>query len=143
MAMLTLVIVGLYSLVSIPKESAPEVIVPVGIVSTVLRGGNGEDVEKLVTNKLEEEIANVENIEKITSSSQEGLSIITAQFIASAPIDKSLQDLKDAVDRAKVYLPSDADAPVVSKVNFSEQPILILSISQDLSPKGLTKWEIV
>jgi HAE1 family hydrophobic/amphiphilic exporter-1 len=138
MMMIVLVLTGLYSLISIPKESAPEVIVPVGIVTTVLRGGSGEDVEKLVTNKLEQEIANVENIDKVTSSSKEGISVITAQFNASANIDKSIQDLKDAVDRAKNDLPSDADTPLVTKVNFSEQPILILSVSQDLPPASLT-----
>lgn len=138
MTMATLVIVGMYSLVTIPKESSPEVIVPVGIVTTVLRGGSGEDVEKLITNKLEQEITNVENIDKVTSSSQEGISMITAQFNASADIDKSIQDLKDAVDRAKGELPTDADEPMVTKINFSEQPILIVSVSQDLSPAGLT-----
>ena len=130
--------VGLYSLLAIPKESSPEVVIPIGIVSTVLRGGSGEDVEKLITNKLEQEIANVENIDKVTSSSQEGVSVITAQFNASADIDKSIQDLKDAVDRAKTELPTDAEDPMVTKINFSEQPILILSVSQDLSPAGLT-----
>lgn len=139
MVMFVLSTVGLYSLLVIPKESAPEVIVPVGIVSTVLRGASGEDIEKLITNKLEQEIANVENIDKVTSSSQEGVSVVTAQFNASASIDKSIQDLKDAVDKAKSELPNDALDPVVSKVNFSEQPILILSISQDLSPAGLTQ----
>jgi multidrug efflux pump len=139
MIMTVLTLVGFYSLLVIPKESAPEVVVPVGIVTTVLRGGAGEDVEKLVTNKLEEEIINVENIDKVTSSSQEGVSVITAQFNASADIEKSIQDLKDAVDRAKTKLPSDADEPNVTKVNFSQQPILILSISQDLSPAGLTR----
>lgn len=138
MVMTVFVLIGLYSLIAIPKESAPEVVVPVGIVTTVLRGGSGEDVEKLVTNKLEEEIINVENIDKVTSSSQEGVSVITAQFNASANIEKSIQDLKDAVDKVKSKLPSDADEPVVTKVNFSQQPILILSISQDLSPAGLT-----
>ncbi len=139
MVMIVLVSVGMYSLVAIPKESAPEVIVPIGIVSTVLRGATGEDVEKLITNKLEQEIANVENIDTVTSSSQEGISVITAQFNASADIDKSIQNLKDAVDSAKADLPSDANDPVVTKVNFSEQPILTISISQDLSPAGLTK----
>lgn len=138
MVMFVLSVAGLYSLLVIPKESAPEVVIPIGIVSTVLRGGSGEDVEKLVTNKLEQEIANVENIDKVTSSSQEGVSIITAQFNASADIDKSLQDLKDAVDRVQGELPTDAEEPNVAKINFSEQPILIISISQDLSPAGLT-----
>lgn len=139
MVMFVLTAGGLYSLLAIPKESSPEVIVPVGIVTTILRGGTGEDVEKLITNKLEQEIANVENIDTVTSSSREGVSSITAQFNASADIEKSIQDLKDAVDRAKTELPTDAEDPVVTKVNFSEQPILILSISQDLSPAGLTQ----
>ena len=63
LVMIALVFAGFYSVLVIPKESAPEVIIPVGVVTTVLRGGSGEDVEKLVTNKLEQEIINVENIE--------------------------------------------------------------------------------
>jgi multidrug efflux pump len=62
LVMITLVLAGLYSVLVIPKESAPEVIVPVGIVTTVLRGGSGEDVEKLVTNKLEQEIIDIEKL---------------------------------------------------------------------------------
>jgi multidrug efflux pump subunit AcrB len=136
--MISLVITGLYSLLVIPKESSPEVIIPIGVVSTVLRGASAEDTEKLITDKLESEISNVENIDKVTSSSREGVSIITAQFNANADIDKSIQDLKDAVDRAKGELPQDATDPIVSKVNFADQPILIVSVSQDLSPAGLT-----
>ncbi len=135
--MFALVIAGLYSLLAIPKESAPEVIVPVGIVSTVLRGASAEDVEKLITNKLEQEILNAENIDKVTSSSREGVSVITAQFDASADIEDSIDKLKEAVDRVKGELPEDATDPMVSKVNFSEQPILIISVSQDASPASL------
>src|SRR3954469_4498816 len=86
--MTVLVLTGMYSLLAIPKESAPEVIIPVGVGSTVLRGASAEDTEKLITNKLEPEIANIENIDKVTSSSQEGVSVITAQFNAKANIDK-------------------------------------------------------
>lgn len=136
--MTTLIVAGIYSTIIIPKESSPEVIIPIGVVSTTLRGGSAEDVEKLVTNKLEQEIANVENIDTVTSSSNEGISVITAQFIASADIDKSIQELKDAVERAKISLPTDADEPRVIKINFSDQPVLIVSVSQDLSPAGMT-----
>jgi multidrug efflux pump subunit AcrB len=138
MVMFFLVVTGLYSLVAIPKESAPEVIIPVGIVSTVLRGASAEDTEKLITDKVEEEVINLENIDKVTSSSREGISIVTAQFNAQANIDKSIQDLKDAVDKAKANFPSDANDPVVTKVNFSDQPILIISVSDDRSPASLT-----
>jgi len=138
MVMFALISIGTYSLVAIPKESSPEVIVPIGVVSTVLRGASAEDTEKLITNRIEDEVANIENIDTVTSSSREGVSVVTAQFNAKADIEKSIQDLKDAVDRAKVKFPSDALDPVVSKVNFADQPILIVSISQDTSPAGLT-----
>lgn len=130
---------GVYSLLVIPKESAPEVIIPYGIVSTSLRGASAEDTEQLITNKLEDEIANLENIDKVTSSSREGFSMVSAQFNASADLDKSIQDLKDAVDRAKMSFPSEADEPSVSRVNFSDQPIIILSVSADVPERALTK----
>ncbi|OGZ19221.1 MAG: hypothetical protein A2494_02005 [Candidatus Lloydbacteria bacterium RIFOXYC12_FULL_46_25] len=129
---------GLYSLTVIPKESSPEVVIPVGIVTTTLRGASAEDTEKLITNQLEDEIANLENIDKVTSSSREGVSVVSAQFNASANIDKSIQDLKDAVDKAKVSFPSDADEPTVTRVNFADQPILIISASSDMPEKQLT-----
>lgn len=137
--MIALTVGGLFSLVTIPKESAPEVIIPVGIVTTILPGGSAEDIEQLITNKIEDEVKNLENIDTVTSSSREGVSVVSAQFLASADIDKSIQDLKDAVDRAKVDFPREAQEPVVSRVNFADQPILIVSVSQDVSPRGLTE----
>lgn len=137
--MIALVLGGIFSATKIPKESAPEVIIPLGIVTTALKGANAEDTEKLITNKLEEEIKNAANISKVTSSSREGVSIITAQFEASADVDTSIQNLKDAVDRAKPKLPSDATEPIITKVNFADQPILIVSISQDSTAPKLTE----
>jgi multidrug efflux pump subunit AcrB len=139
LVMIALTIGGTFSLVSIPKESSPEVIIPVGIVSTILPGGSAEDIEQLITNKIEDEVKNLENIDTITSSSREGVSIVSAQFLASADIDKSIQDLKDAVDRAKTDFPREALDPTVTRVNFADQPILIISLSQDVSPRGLTE----
>lgn len=129
---------GLFSLSAIPKESAPEVEVPIGIVSTVLRGASAEDTEKLITNSLEDEVANIENINKITSTSREGVSVLVAEFNAKADIDKSLSDLKEAVDRAKVSFPEEADDPSVTRVNFADQPILIVSVSTDVPERALT-----
>jgi len=137
--MAALTLGGLVSLVAIPKESAPEVIIPVGIVTTTLRGAGSTDVERLITDKIEDEVSNLENIDKVTSSSMQGISVVSAQFVASADIDKSIDDLKQAVDRAKVEFPSEADEPSVTRINFAEQPMLILSVSADLPPTELAK----
>jgi len=136
---LTLVGLGIYSVFSIRKENFPEIIVPIGIVQTVYLGASANDIEELITNKLENAIENVQNLDKVTSVSRDEMSIITAEFNASADIDKSIKDLKDAIDAAKSELPKDATDPAVIKVNFSNQPIQIISISSDLAPVAFTQ----
>lgn len=137
--MLSLVGLGIYAVILIPKESSPEVIIPIGIVTTVYPGASAADIEELITNKLEDAIENIDDLESITSTSRDDVSSITAEFNAKADIDKSLQDLKDAVDSAKGELPRDANDPFVTEVNFADQPVNIIAISSDLSPTEFTK----
>jgi multidrug efflux pump subunit AcrB len=125
------VLSGVVSAIAITKESGPEVSIPVGIVTTILPGSSAEDVERLVTNKMEEHLANIENLDTITSTSQDGVSTVVVQFLASADLQKSIQKLKDEVSKAKVDLPSEAKDPIVSDVNFVDQPIQIISVSAD------------
>lgn len=123
---------GVFSVISIPKESAPEVQIPVGIVSTTLPGAPAADIEALITNELERGLSSsLENVKRITSTSREGISSITVEFEAGADIDTAIQDLKDQVDVLKVDLPSDANEPRVTEVNFVDQPILTFSIAGD------------
>ncbi|MCE9644251.1 efflux RND transporter permease subunit [Candidatus Parcubacteria bacterium] len=133
-----LIIAGTFSLFAIPKESSPEVEIPIGIVTTVLPGASSSDVEKLITDKMEEELANLENIDTLTSTSREGLSVVSVQFLASANLDKSIQDLKDAVDKVKNELPSEATDPQVLRINFADEPVLIISVSSDVPPAAFT-----
>ena len=136
--MLALIGLGIYTVVLIPKESAPEVIIPIGIVTTVYPGASAADIEELITNKLEDAIENIDDLDTLTSTSRDTVSTITAEFNASADIDKSIQNLKDAVDSAKNKLPSDANDPFVTEVNFADQPINVIAISSDLSPAAFT-----
>lgn len=139
LVMVALLVSGAVSIIALPKESTPEVVIPIGIVSTVLPGATAADVERLVTDKLEPSIENVANIDKVTSTSRQGVSIITAQFIASADIETAIQDLRNAVELARRDLPSDAEVPTVTKVDFQEQPVLMIGISSDLAPETLSK----
>jgi len=129
-----IIIVGAYSIFQIPKENFPSIDIPEAVVTTVLPGASAEDMETLVTNKLESQISGINNIDTITSSSGDGLSQIIVQFTASADTNQSIQDLKDAVSRATPNLPSDVITPQVTKLNFSNFPILVISISGNLSP---------
>ncbi|MFZ2719969.1 MAG: efflux RND transporter permease subunit, partial [Minisyncoccia bacterium] len=138
LVILALIAMGLFALNKIPKESAPEVRIPVGIVSAIFPGASAEDVEKLVTNKIEDRLANLENLNKLTSTSREGVAIITAEFNASADLDKSIQDLKDAVDTVQSDLPREVEDPTVSEINFADQPVLTISVKGTYSPEELS-----
>jgi multidrug efflux pump subunit AcrB len=117
-----------------PKESFPTINIPDGIVVTTLPGASAEDMETLVTDKIENQISGISNIDTMTSNSGEGVSQITVQFNANADINQSIQDLRDAVAKAIPNIPSDATTPQVNKINFSDQPIQVISISGGLPP---------
>lgn len=131
--LIALIIAGVFSLFTIQKESNPEVKVPIGIVSTVLPGASALDVESLVTNEIERVIAgSVENVNRLTSQSSQGVSVITVEFNADADLDKSIQDLKDQVDTAVPELPEEAEDPFVTQIDFSQEPVLTFAVSGDL-----------
>ena len=140
LAMIALTIFGLVSLSLIPKESAPEVQIPVGVVTTILPGAPASDIETLVTNEIERGLAgSLEDVKSLTSSSREGVSSVTVEFEASADIDKSIQELKDEIDKIIPDLPADAEDPIVSEVNFVDQPVMTISISGDLIDSAMTE----
>lgn len=125
-----LILAGSYAVIAIPKESAPEVQVPVGVVTTLLPGAPATDVEALVTNEIERGLSGtLENVAEITSASREGVSSITVEFDANADIDESIDALKDRIDVIETQLPSNAEEPRVSEVDFVDQPILVLSVA--------------
>jgi multidrug efflux pump subunit AcrB len=130
----TLLAAGFWALAQIPKENYPPIVIPDGFVVATLPGASSADMETLVTDKLEDQISGIANIDTMTSMSGDGVSEITVQFVASADINQSIQDLRDAVAKAAPNLPSDASAPQVIKINFNDQPILVASVAGDLPP---------
>jgi len=127
------VLFGVYAVNAIPKESAPEVQVPMAIVTTAFPGASAVDVERLVTNKIEERLASsLTDLESLTSTSREGVSSVMVEFNASADIKASIDEVKEEIDVVKSDLPEDAADPIVSEINFSDQPILLVSVTSDL-----------
>lgn len=133
LVIVALVSFGFMSIISIPKESAPEVEVPIMVVTTIYPGASALDVEELITNKIEDQLSgSLDDIDSITSSSQEGVSSVVVEFDASANVDKSLNKTKDEVDKVVPLLPQDAEDPRVVNVDFSGDPVMLVSITSDL-----------
>ncbi len=128
---LTLV-AGTYAVLTIPKESTPEITIPVAVVTTPFFGASAADVEQLVTDKIENAIDNISDIKEYTSTSQAGFSSIAVEFGQNVDIDERVTRLKEAVDGVKGELPADGNDPVVTKVEFSEQPVLSFSLVSNI-----------
>jgi multidrug efflux pump len=125
-----LTIAGIFCYYSMPRESAPDIPIPYVFVSTVYPGVAPLDIEQSITIPIEKKLKGLENVKNITSSSVEGISSIVIEFVTGTDIDEVVTKTKDKVDMAKGELPSDLDDdPVVSEINISEMPILVLSLS--------------
>ena len=121
LVMFGLLIAGTVAVRTITKESAPEVQIPIGIVSIALPGAGPEEVERLVTNKIEAQLANIGDLNKLTSTSRDGFSVVVVEFRASANLEKSIQKLKDEVD--KLYHNIDVwKKPFLTTLEKLEQP---------------------
>lgn len=131
--LLALIVIGAYAVISIPRESAPEVEIPIGIIQVALPGAQALEVETLITNRIERAVAGVSNIKSITSTSNAGTANITVEFTATTELDTAIDDLNDAVSRVEADLPSEATDPRVTSVDFTDQPIMTVVLSGDKS----------
>ncbi len=137
--MIAIVLLGVSSFTSLPREIQPEINIPIGAVSTVLPGASPTDTESLLTEPLEKEIGAISDIKNLTSTSGFGNSLILIEFEAEADLDKRIQDLKDAVDRVKPELPEDALEPSVIRAEANDFAIITYSVMGDKPLPELTK----
>ena len=135
---------GLLSYISMPRENYPEIIVPQIYVATPYPGNSALDVEKLITKRLEKEINAITGIDKITSNSIQGYSSIKVEFNFDITPSEALLKVKDRVDIAMADkdFPKDLPSePSVTEVNFSElKPIMNINLSGDFSMDQLKDY---
>lgn len=133
-----LIIFGLMAYNSMPLELFPEVNMPWVFVNTIYPGNAPLDIENLITRPLEKEINTVSGIKKLSSTSSQDSSMVFVEFNSNVQISKALQDVKDAVDRAKGELPTDLDTdPMVFELDLNEFPIININLSGDFSIEEL------
>ena len=130
-----IIIMGTSSYIDLPREATPDVKIPYVFVSTGYTGVAPKDIETAITIPIEEKLKGLKNVKEIRSSSSEGNSSISIEFVTGTEIDDAVQWVKDKVDTAKRELPSDLeDDPSVFEINLSEMPIMALGIK---APMGL------
>lgn len=136
MAFVAVVIIGLFCLFQFPIDQMPNVDIPTLTVLTFYEGAAPEDVETKVTKVLEETLSAIPDLKHITSVSSEGLSKIILSFEWQTDLDTRANDARDAIDKAKAFLPDDIEPPRVLKFNLADFPILIFGVrAQESFPR--------
>jgi len=127
-----ILIIALYSLTKLGIDMMPEIEPPIITVISSYPGASSEDVEIKVTEPLENQLATTPGIEKITSRSIEGVSLISLKFQWGTNLDEASNDIRDRIELAKRYLPDipdEMDNPFIFKFNTANIPILFIGVT--------------
>lgn len=136
-----IIFLGINSYKNLPKELFPEIVLPTVLVRTVYPGNPPLDIENLITRPIEKEVETVKGVKEVNSTSTQDASLIFVEFNTDVDIRIALQDVKDAVDKAKSELPNDLlQDPLVEDIDFSEFPILNINLSGDFSIEELKTY---
>ncbi|MGI9246108.1 MAG: efflux RND transporter permease subunit [Steroidobacteraceae bacterium] len=128
---LMLLILGVLAALRLPVRELPDVESPVVSIETNYLGASADVVETKITQVIEERVAGVEGIAKLTSQSLDGRSSINVEFEPDRSIDEAANDIRDRVSRVAGNLPPEADPPEVGKVDFSADPVIYLALMSD------------
>jgi HAE1 family hydrophobic/amphiphilic exporter-1 len=138
MAMI-LVVVGLISFSRLGLDFFPDLEFPTVSVVTTYSGASSEDLEKSITKPLEQIVSGVSRVKKVTSTTSEGVSAITAEFEWGTNLDFAAQDLRDQIALYKQYLPQEANDPLVFKFNLAQLPVVFWGITGNRPTSELQK----
>lgn len=127
-------LLGVISYTSLGYELLPKITSPVLSISTIYPGASPSEVENSVTKKIEDAVSGLEGVDKMTSASQEGISIVTVELNYNADVDAVLQDAQRKVTNIVGNLPDQVNQPSVEKFSFDDMPIMRLGISSDMDP---------
>lgn len=128
---------GIFSMFSMPIDRFPEMDLPYIIVSTTYSNAGPEEVETSVTRTLESSLSGVTGLKKLTSYSSAGSSLVLLEMNYGSNLDATTGEVRDKIDLVRRYLPTDADSPIMIKMDPSMMPIMLLSIDGERTPEEL------
>jgi multidrug efflux pump len=122
----------------LPVRELPDIDPPVVSIGTNYRGASAEVIENRITEVIERQVAGIQGIDRINSTSRDGTSRISIEFRLDRDIDDAANDVRDAVSRTLQALPEQSDAPEVAKADADSQPVMILNMTST----SLTRLEM-
>ncbi len=137
MIFVTLAVLGIFGYTRMGVDLLPKMDWPIVSVVTIYPGAGPKEVESQVSKPLEEAVSSVSKLDNVRSYSNEGVSVVLAQFLFSANVDEVVNDVQRAVDAARYKLPEDSKQPQVAKSDMNSFPILRVSVTGQYEPREM------
>jgi multidrug efflux pump len=128
---LLLLITGVMAAMRLSLREYPDISQPVVSVNVNYRGANASVIETRVTQLIENEVAGLEGVDKLTSSSRDERAQISVQFNSNRDMDAAANDVRDRVTRVMGRLPAEADPPQIEKVEAGADPVLFVILTSN------------
>lgn len=132
-----LLMAGLVSYVTAPKESDPDVPIPFVGVIVPLEGLSPEDAERLILRPAETELRAIEGLEELNTTGQLGAGSMVLEFDVTFDADQAILDVREAIDLARREFPEDAREPVLREVNAALAPAIVVQLYGDVPERAL------
>lgn len=131
MVMLIIIILGVVSITKMKMALTPDVEMSMVMVMTNYPDAGPEEVESLVTEKIESAVSSVENLDTMTSTSSEGSSRVMLEFNYGTDMDDAVADVKEKLSMITNQLPDDCNSPSVMSMNMNSMPVATMVVSSD------------
>lgn len=131
MMMLMCIFGGWQAFNSMRKEENPEVSFGSITITTIYPGAGPDEVNTLITRKVEESVSGINGLIEVTGASQEGVSVVVCQFDVSQNINEALSDVRTKVDGIVSQLPREVEKPIVEKFDTTSSPVFTLAVNSD------------
>ncbi len=130
---------GTLTYLSIPKESFPDIKIPIMIVQMKHDGISPEDAERLLLQPMEKQVRSLESLKDYKSTAFEGGASITLEFSAGFDAKEAKEAVRDKVDQAKPDLPAETKEPTIIEINTSKFPVLTVKLSGSVPERALVE----
>ncbi|MFD1145270.1 efflux RND transporter permease subunit [Larkinella insperata] len=134
---IVLILFGALSYQQLSYNLLPKFEANVISVATTYRGASADEVETNVTKRIEDALSSLEGLDRMTSTSQEGASIVIVQLKNGVSTTLAQQDAQRKVEQVLNLLPDQADRPIINKFSTDELPVLRMGVTANLSPTAL------
>jgi hydrophobic/amphiphilic exporter-1 (mainly G- bacteria), HAE1 family len=129
--MLAIVAIGAAGYLQLGLDQFPNIDAPMLTITTTLEGAAPEEVETEITEKIEDAISSVAGLNTLSSTSSEGISVVSAEFNLEKNIDVAAQEVRDQIDRVLSEVPEGTRTPEVQKMDPSASPVLYIAVRSD------------